>query len=267
MGAYICKTGFHFLKWLSMGPRSSLHNGIHAPTTGGGRPSWSGAGERGEYGVKRRTRIALSVVSGVAAAIAALLYASSVQTEAQKAQQEALSRYGGEVVSVCVATRDIDPGDVLDESCVAAEEWLASLLPSDAVTSLDDVLGKTATSHIPHRAPLSAAYFEKDENAIEVPSGKVAVSVSSDPEHAVGGALVRNAVVDVYVSRDSIADRLVRARVLDTSSLANGGGDIAWVTLAVDPASVSELLAATTQGAVTLVVPGDTERDAQGGGA
>lgn len=217
--------------------------------------------------MKRRTRIALSVISGVAAAIAALLYASSVQAEAQKAQQDALARYGGEVVSVCVATRDIEPGDVVDESCVAMEEWLASLLPSSSVTSMDDVLGKTATSRIPNRAPLSAAYFKKDENAVEVPSGKVAVSVSSDPEHAVGGALVRNAVVDVYVSRDSIADRLVRARVLDTSSLANGGGDISWVTLAVDPASVKELLAATTQGAVTLVVPGDLEQDEQGGAA
>lgn len=207
------------------------------------------------------------MVSGVAAAIAALLYASSVQAEAQKAQQEALARYGGEVVSICVATRDIEPGDVIDESCVAIEEWLASLLPSDAVTSLDEALGKTATSRIPRRAPLSDAYFEREESAIEVPSGKVAVSVSSDPEHAVGGALVRNAVVDVYVSRDSIADRLVRARVLDTSSLASGGGDISWVTLAVDPASVKELLAATTQGAVTLVVPGDLEQDERGGGA
>lgn len=217
--------------------------------------------------MKRRTRIALSVVSGVAAALAALLYASSVRAEAQKAQQEALARYGGEVVSVCVATRDIEPGDVMDESCVAMEEWLASLLPSDAVTSMGDVLGKTATSHIPHRAPLSSQYYKKDENAVEVPTGKVAVSVASDPEHAVGGALVRNAVVDVYVSRDSIADRLVRARVLDTSSLANGGGDIAWVTLAVDPASVRELLAATTKGAVTLVIPGDLDQDAEKGGA
>lgn len=220
---------------------------------------------RGEYGVKRRTRIALSVVSGVAAAIAALLYASSVQAEAQKAQQEALARYGGEVVSVCVATRDIEPGDVMDESCVANEEWIASLLPPDAVTSLDDVLGKTATSSIPRRSVLSPQYFKRDEKAVSVPSGKVAVSVASDAEHAVGGALVRNAVVDVYVSRDAVADRLVRARVLDTSAIANGGGDISWVTLAVDPASVRELLSATTKGMVTLVVPGDAEQDAEGG--
>lgn len=215
--------------------------------------------------MKRRTRIALSVVSGVAAAIAALLYASSVQAEAQKAQQEALARYGGEVVSVCVATRDIEPGDVMDESCVANEEWIASLLPPDAVTSLDDVLGKTATSSIPRRSVLSPQYFKRDEKAVSVPSGKVAVSVASDAEHAVGGALVRNAVVDVYVSRDAVADRLVRARVLDTSAIANGGGDISWVTLAVDPASVRELLSATTKGMVTLVVPGDTEQDAEGG--
>lgn len=84
--------------------------------------------------------------------------------------------------------------------------------------------GKPATSRIPNRAPLSAAYFKKDENAVEVPSGKVAVSVSSDPEHAVGGALVRNAVVDVYVSRTRLPDPLGARRVLDTSSLANGGG-------------------------------------------
>lgn len=215
--------------------------------------------------MKRRTRIALSVVSGVAAAIAALLYASSVQAEAQKAQQEALARYGGEVVSVCVATRDIEPGDVMDESCVANEEWIASLLPPDAVTSLDDVLGKTATSSIPRRSVLSPQYFKRDEKAVSVPSGKVAVSVASDAEHAVGGALVSNAVVDVYVSRDAVADRLVRARVLDTSAIANGGGDISWVTLAVDPASVRELLSATTKGVVTLVVPGDAEQDAEGG--
>ena len=65
--------------------------------------------------MKRSVRLAISVVTGIAAAVVALAYASSVRQEAQAAQQEALARYGGELVAVCVASRDIEPGDMIDE--------------------------------------------------------------------------------------------------------------------------------------------------------
>ena len=206
--------------------------------------------------MKRKTRLVWSIACGVAAAALVLVYVASVRAEAARAQQDALERYGGDLVSVCVATRDIEPGETIDEGNTRVEEWVASLLPNEALTSLADAHGKTATSRIPKRAPLSSAYFERRDGTIEVPRGKVAVSVASDPEHAVGGALERGERVDVYVSKDGVTDRLVSAEVLDTSALADGGGDMNWVTLAVGESSVKELITAAVQGTVSLAVPG-----------
>lgn len=205
--------------------------------------------------MKRRTRLAISIVSGVAAAAIALLYASSVRAEAAEAEEEALALYGGDLISVCVATRDIDPGETIDEENVVVEEWLAGMVPADAVTSLDDALGQTATSHIPENSVLSSTYFVRDEDAIEVPAGEAAVSVACDAEHAVGGALEQGDRVDVYVSKDGVSDLLVEAQVIDTNTLADGGGDLAWVTLAVGSSEVDELLAAATTGTITIVIP------------
>lgn len=210
---------------------------------------------RGERTLKRKTRIAVSVVSGVAAAMIALAYASTVRAEADRARDEALARYGGDLVQVCVATRDIEPGETIDEGNVSVEEWVATLLPDGALTSLSDAAGKAATSRIPKRAALSSQYFKVREEAVEVPSGMVAVSVASDEEHAVGGAVGRGDKVDVYVSKDGVADRLCSARVVDTSVLAQNGGTLSWVTLGVDPKSVEELLIAASKAPITLVVP------------
>lgn len=212
--------------------------------------------------MKRRKRLALSALAGFAAAAIALMAIGDVRAEAARVEQEVLARYGGDLTSVCVATRDIDPGEKIDEGNVEVVEWVSSMLPVDAVTSLKDAVGKTSTSRIPAGAPLSSVYFERRESALEIPQGKVAVSVSSDAEHAVGGVLERGEIVDVYFSRDALADRLAQAEVLNTSTLANGGGDVSWVILAVDPGAVKELLAAASQGTVWLVIP---NADVEGG--
>lgn len=217
--------------------------------------------------MKRRTRFAISIMSGVAAAAIAFLYASSVRTEAAEAEDEALARYGGDLVSVCVATRDIDPGETIDEENVSVVEWLSGMVPDDALTGLDDALGLTATSSIPENAVLSDIYFESSESAVEVPDGMAAVSVACDAEHAVGGVLEEDDRVYVYVSKSGVSDVLCEAQVLDTSVLVDDGDDLEWVTLAVDTASVEEVLAAATTGTITLVVPAsglelDAEADA-----
>ncbi|MDY2777450.1 MAG: Flp pilus assembly protein CpaB [Collinsella sp.] len=209
--------------------------------------------------MKRRARLVVSVASGIAAAMIALAYTSSVRAEAERVQREALAAYGEELVSVCVAARDIEPGESIGEGDVAVEEWVASLLPPDAALSLDQALGKVATSRIPRRAVVCGAYFEHRETGLEVPAGKVAVSVASDEEHAVGGAVGPGDMVDVYVSKDAISDRLGRCQILQTSSQAIEGRPMEWVTLAVDPVSVPDMLAATSLGPVTLVLPGSLD--------
>lgn len=204
--------------------------------------------------MKRRTRLLASAVAGIAAMALSLAYAAQVRAAAEAAQSEAIARYGGELVEVCVAARDIEAGESVDENCVVVQEWVASLLPQDAYTALRDLAGKEATSRIPKNAVVSAGYFEQSERVLSVPKGKVAVSVAVDAEHAVGGAVAIDDYVDVYVSKDGVADRLCGARVIDTS-VQEGEGAIEWATLAVDPENVSELLAGTARGSISLTVP------------
>ncbi len=213
--------------------------------------------------MKRTVRLGLSAVMGLSAALLAWSAVAGAHAEAEQASRRALERYGGDVTRVCVALREIESGDEISEGNVKVVEWASSLMPEDALTSMGDVSGLVATARIPAHTPLAKAHFLRDERAVQVPRGTVAISVASDAEHAVGGSLARGDEVDVYVADASVADRLTRAEVLDTSVLADGGGDLSWVTLAVDASAVRDVLAATTRGEVTLVLPGaSASRDA-----
>lgn len=207
----------------------------------------------------RRTRIIASALAGIAAALLAAWYGSSVRAEADQARQELLAAYGGELVSVCVAVEDIEAGETLDEGNVRLEEWVTTLLPADAETSLEDVLGKKATSSIPAHAVLSPLYLKVPDGDLEIPEGAVAVSVAVDAAHAVGGAAEPGMEVEVYVSANGVADRLCLAEVIDTSIRDARGtaDDLSWVTLAVDPERVEELLAAMARASIFLVAPGE----------
>lgn len=219
--------------------------------------------------MKTSKRIILSALFGLLAAGLCFAYGAGVRADAARAQEEALAKYGGERVKVCVAARDIDPGETLDETNVKSEEWLASLLPRDAVTELRSVAGKPATSRIPKNAVLSGLYTKAESRSLEVPAGKVAVSVASDAEHAVGGAAREGSYVDVYVEKDGIADRLCGARVIDTSESAGASreGKVDWVTLAVGPEDVKELLSASGKGTLSLTIPATASTKKSGGGA
>ena len=219
--------------------------------------------------MKRSVRIAISLACGVLAGLVAYGYAEDVQAQAAQEREELLARFGDEMTQVCVATRDIDRRELLDETNVAVEEWVAGLVPEQAPTSLNDVVGQQATSNIPARAVLSPVYLERADSALEVPNGMVAVSVAVDEEHAVGGAVSPGDNVDVYVAQDGLANRLCSAQVIDTSvQTAETTGDaIAWATLAVAPERVPELLAATAKGAVSLALPALGSTGATEGGA
>ena len=211
--------------------------------------------------VDKKKRLLVSVVAGAGAAILFALYAMQMQGQIEQERRSAIERYGGESVATCVATRDIDPGETLDETNVRVEEWVGGLLPDEPVLSLRDAVGRTATSAIPKRAPISSVYFERRDSKTAVPKGSVAVAVSVDSEHAVGGALERGETVDVYLTKDAVASRLCSADVLDTSVLANGGGSLEWVTLAISEENAREVLAATTAGSVSLAKPASAAKD------
>ena len=210
--------------------------------------------------MNKSKRIAISLVAGVLAALLCMVYGSSIRSQAEQVQAETLAKYGGDRVEVCVAARDIDVGETLDETNVITQEWLTSLLPRDAATELRQVRGDVTTSRIPKNAVICNVYTE-------VPKGKVAVSVAVDAEHSVGGATGVGSYVDVYVQKDGVTDRLCGAHVIDTSenSGATREGKIEWVTLAADPEDVKELLGASGKGMVSLTIPA-TARGKKSGG-
>lgn len=222
--------------------------------------------------MKQSHMTAACVACGAACAICVAAFLASVQGEADAARAEALARYGGEQVEVCVATRDISAGERIDLSAIELRMWVADLLPDEPVRDSASILGKTATSSIVKGEVISEKRFENERDSLDVPEGKAAVSVPAKAVRAVGGAIRPNMSVDVYSSGGSTTSILARdVLVLDTSVGEKGSlvsSDTGWITLAVDPERVEEIVAASNKTDLYFVLPGQRveEAAAQEGG-
>ena len=68
--------------------------------------------------MKQRQLMIIAVACGLVCAACIALFMVKVQGEASAARAEALARYGGEQVEVCVATRDVAAGERIDVSAM-----------------------------------------------------------------------------------------------------------------------------------------------------
>ena len=209
--------------------------------------------------MKRKTTMALCIESALTCAFSVALYTGQVRQEANQARNEALSRYGGEQLEVCVASQDIPAGETITSANATTKMWLVDLLPTEAVESFDDVSGKRATSSIVEGEVLSSRQFEGSSLNISVPSGLQAVSVELDQAQAVGGALEAGSIVDVYASGPSETSLLISGAYV--ASAGNGSGSSSWVTLAVEPSQVEQVIAATQSSTLYLTLPSQTEKE------
>ena len=213
---------------------------------------------------KRMTLIAVGCGLLCAACLAAFMM--SVQGEASAARAEALARYGGEQVEVCVATRDVASGERVDLSAVETKLWVADLLPEGALRDTTDVVGKTATSSIIKGEVITSKRFERDRDSLEVPAGKEAVSVPAKTVQAVGGAIRPGMSVDVYSSGGTATSAIARdvlvidASVGDSNTLVSSS--VGWLTLAVEPDRVEEIVSAANKTELYFVLPGETPEEA-----
>ena len=215
--------------------------------------------------MRQRKTIAIAIACGVACAVCVALFMASVRGEAAAARNEMLARYGGEQVDVCVATRAISAGERIDSGMITTHSWIADLLPEGAVVDPSSVLGRTVTSPIAKGEVIVAMRFERAAEVLDVPAGKVAISVSAKTVQAVGGAIQPGMLVDVYATGDSGASVLAReVLVLDTSAAGgertSSSGDIAWVTLAIDAANAQEFVTATSKATLHFVLPSSETR-------
>lgn len=194
----------------------------------------------------------IALLCGIGCAAAVLAYTSMVQAEAVAMRNEALQRYGGDQVEVCVATRDIAPGEEIHESNTTTREWLVDLLPAHACESFDEIAGKQVTSAVVEGEVLSQQRFEGESTSIKVPAGLQAVSVELGDAQAVGGMLQAGSIVDVYAA--GTTTELLVSQVLVTA-IEPGATGSKRVTLAVSPEYVQQIIATTQQATLYLVLP------------
>lgn len=206
-----------------------------------------------------KVRTVLALCCAVLAVAIVAGYTASVRSEAAGQRAGALERYGGETVSVCVASRDIARGETFGERNVEVVEWLVDLLPEGAVADPSAVVGKAAASSIAANTPIAQVDVESSGNVLEVPAGLVAVSVPCTSESAVGGALVPGSVADVYVVTDGTARLLCReVQVLQTNA-AGTAASLSWATVALDPSDVEAVVAASSVQRLHFALPSEEE--------
>lgn len=203
--------------------------------------------------MKRKALFILSLASALVCAFAVYTYTDQVRLEADQQRDEALSRYGGEQVEVCVATKDIAAGESISSDNVTTKQWLVDLLPEDAVSSVDELAGQQATSSIVAGEVISKRHFDGASLNIDVPEGLQAVSIEVEEAQAVGGALEAGSIVDVYAVGSS--DTSLLASKVYVASAGNSSGTRTRVTLAVEPDLVEQLIAATQNSQLYLTLP------------
>lgn len=215
-------------------------------------------------------RVSKRTVAGVACSLCCALcvglYLVQANDQVDQARAEALARYGGEQVEICVATRHLAAGEVVGSGDVTTKLWVADLLPEGAVTDSADIVGRRLGSDIYKGEVICARRAEVATSELSVPQGMAALSVPARLVQTVGGSVEAGMLVDVYATGSTSTVRLVRkALVLATSA---GSEDAAasrgqeWVTLAVDPGQVQELVAAAQNLELYFVIPSEDEEEA-----
>lgn len=205
-----------------------------------------------------RFRIIFASACAVLAALVALVYADHVRAEAESVRSEALARYGGELVSLAVATEALEPGDIITTSNVTEREWVADLAPEGAYSSLDEVLGMEVTVPVAKNAPLSSLAFRDVSDLVDVPKGHVAVTVPVNDSLGLARGLAQGTRVIAYRIADGTPEVVSsEVTVLSAPSAQSASSVGLQVTLAVAAEDVPEVLAASAAGELRVVLPAD----------
>ena len=207
--------------------------------------------------MSRRFKIVLSGAFALLAVVLCLAYGESVRAEEESRRQETLTRYGGEVVSLVVATSQLEEGQVVSAGDVAKRDWVSDLVPEGAITNLDAAVGKKITVAAASGAPLTQLNFRETGAAVEVPPGKIAVSVPMADKLGVGEGVVAGDRLVAYRVADGAAT--VLAKEATVLSMPEGSRTLASgfqvMTVALSPADVSSVLAASTEGSLRFGLP------------
>lgn len=208
------------------------------------------------------------VACGLCCAGCVALLVAQVGNEAEQARAEALARYGGEQIEVCVANRGIAAGETISDAMVDTKLWLADLLPEGAATHASDVVGKQAGSSILEGEVISTQRLARADISLDIPEGMTAVSVPAKDVQAVGGVLQAGMLADVYAVGSTSTSLIASDVLVLATNLAEGNSltssGVAWVTLAVPPETVEELVAASQNFELYFTLPNSAAEEREG---
>ena len=212
--------------------------------------------------MRRRFRLLISGSFAVLAAVSCLLYGEQTREEAERERAEALARYGGEVVRLVVAKETIEAGETVNTTNVTEKDWLSDLAPSGAITALDDVAGAVVSVPVSAGMPLTELNFRDEEDAVDVPAGRVALSVPLSDDAGIASSLAVGTTIAAYEVSDSgvnlLADDLqVLAVPFESGRVLSSGS----VTVSASPDKVASILASSGKGSLRLVLPGEGALD------
>jgi pilus assembly protein CpaB len=209
----------------------------------------------------------MALVLAFVATMAVFLYLRGVKQTAKT---------GGDLVTVVVARQDLLAGTSLDgmsKSAFTTRSIPRDALVRGAVTSLDELRGKTVTAPILAGEQISSARLggRLQGGALGIPKGYEAVTIPLDTSRVAGGAVVTGDHVAVFATFDTggggtdptTAEFVPDAQVLKVVAPDTGsGGSLAnthtnaptMVTLALLPTDVQKVVLAQEEGHVWLAL-------------
>ncbi len=218
--------------------------------------------------MRSRTMVLAGVTVALVGALAVFVYGRSVA-----------ARSGGEDgVSAFVAAKDIPAGTVWNAASPAIDRRSvpASLRPAGAITSPEQVAGRTSVRQISKGEVITNAQFGRSTAApaagLEIPPKHNAVTINLSPPQGVGHYAQPGDVVNIYTTIKNTAGDgpITKLMLSNVQVLANrsataeegkgvaGSGEV-LLTLALRPGQAEKVIFAKENGSLWfgLVHPGD----------
>lgn len=214
------------------------------------------------------------LVCGVLCAASVFAYMQSLEARTSaELNDECL--HSENVTEVFVASQDIYPGQRITPDNCKLTQFQTSLLPEGSLSNYEGYEYEGIATPIFKGQVISSKHFEPAlKRKIIVPSGFVAVSVPAQDVAAVGAQIMAGNHVDVYSTNvNETVCLLEGVLVLDTSveqaesSESSGyNPSLSWITLAVEPELVKDLISISQKTELYFVISSDGSSSEDEGG-
>ena len=206
--------------------------------------------------VTKKTRILISVLSALLASFCFFAYVQSVRAEAEKSRAEAMQKYGGELTSILVATKQIEPGETLSSSNTQVKSWISDLIPEGAITNPESVMGRTVSSVIGVGMPVVSLHLRSVASQISIPENLVGLTISHGEKYGLAERLSAGTKLAAY----EVTDSLITCIASDIAVLSDDTEGTLYtsssVTLGLTPEQVPTVLSAYARGTLRFTLPG-----------